>query len=54
MVVTFHRRQYNATMQIRQAFKFKLAPNGAQVKQLLRYAGACRYIYNKALGRVIN
>jgi putative transposase len=36
-------------MKIRQAFKFKLAPNGAQVNQLLRYAGACRYVYNKAL-----
>ena len=49
MVVICHRRQYNANMKIRQAFKFKLEPNGAQVNQLLRYAGACRYVYNKAL-----
>jgi putative transposase len=36
-------------MQRLQAFKFELRPNGQQEQQLRRFAGACRFVYNKAL-----
>lgn len=32
-----------------QAYKFELMPNGAQIRAMRQYAGACRYVYNKAL-----
>ena len=32
-----------------QAFKFELRPNGAQRQQMRRYAGSCRFVYNKGL-----
>ena len=32
-----------------QAFKFELRPNGAQQRDLRRFAGSCRFIFNKAL-----
>jgi putative transposase len=32
-----------------QAFKFELQPNGQQVRQMRRFAGSCRFVYNKAL-----
>jgi putative transposase len=32
-----------------QAYKFELMPNGAQVRGMRQYAGACRFEYNKAL-----
>jgi putative transposase len=36
-------------MQRLQAFKFELMPNGQQERQMRRFAGACRFVYNKAL-----
>ena len=36
-------------MQRRQAFKYELRPNGAQVRQLRKFAGSCRYVFNRAL-----
>jgi putative transposase len=36
-------------MQRLQAFRFELMPNGQQERQMRRFAGACRFIYNKAL-----
>lgn len=36
-------------MEKRQAFKFELMPNGEQQRQMRRFAGSARYIYNKAL-----
>jgi len=36
-------------MQRLQAFKFELRPNGQQERQMRFYAGACRFVYNKAL-----
>jgi putative transposase len=36
-------------MQRLQAFKFELMPNGAQARQMRRFVGACRFVYNKAL-----
>lgn len=32
-----------------QAYKFELMPDGAQVRQMARFAGACRFVFNKAL-----
>jgi len=36
-------------MQRLQAFRFELMPNGQQERQMRRFAGACRFVYNKAL-----
>jgi len=32
-----------------QAFKFELRPSGAQRQQMRRFAGSCRFVYNKGL-----
>ncbi|MCX7116650.1 MAG: transposase [Legionellales bacterium] len=32
-----------------QAFKFQLMPTGAQQRDMRRFAGSCRFVYNKAL-----
>ena len=32
-----------------QAFKYELMPNGEQQRQMRRFAGSCRFVYNKAL-----
>ena len=32
-----------------QAFKYELQSNGAQQRQMRRFAGSCRYVFNKAL-----
>lgn len=32
-----------------QAFKFELCPNGEQARDMRRFAGSCRFAYNKAL-----
>jgi putative transposase len=36
-------------MQRLQAFKYALKPDGEQQRNLRRYAGSCRFVYNKAL-----
>src|SRR5258708_7251459 len=36
-------------MRRRQAFKFELQPRGRQQRDMHRFAGACRYVFNKAL-----
>jgi putative transposase len=36
-------------MQRLQAFKFVLMPNGAQQRDMRRFAGSCRFVFNKAL-----
>lgn len=36
-------------MQRLQAFKFELRPNGGQARAMRRFAGACRFVFNKAL-----
>ena len=36
-------------MKLRQAFKYELIPNGRQARQMLRFAGSCRFVYNEAL-----
>ena len=37
-------------MQRLQAFKYELMPNGEQRRQMRRFAGCCRFVFNKALG----
>jgi putative transposase len=32
-----------------QAFKFELRPDGEQQRQLTRFAGSCRFVFNQAL-----
>jgi putative transposase len=32
-----------------QAFKYELMPNGEQAHDMRRFAGSCRFVYNKAL-----
>src|SRR3990170_7429249 len=32
-----------------QAFRFELMPNGEQQRNMRRFAGSCRFVYNKAL-----
>jgi putative transposase len=32
-----------------QAYKYELMPNGPQERQMRRFAGSCRFVYNKAL-----
>lgn len=36
-------------MQRLQAFKFELRPNGEQQRQMRRFAGSCRFVFNRAL-----
>lgn len=36
-------------MLIQRAFKFELMPTGQQRKQMRRFAGACRFVFNEAL-----
>jgi len=36
-------------MQRLQAFKYELMPDGQQQRQMLRFAGSCRFVFNKAL-----
>ena len=31
------------------AFKYELRPNGQQARQMVRFAGSCRFVFNKAL-----
>ena len=40
---------YNISMQILQAYKYELIPNGEQERDMRRFAGSCRFVYNKAL-----
>jgi putative transposase len=32
-----------------QAFKYELMPNGEQRRQMRRFAGSCRFVFNQAL-----
>lgn len=36
-------------MRRRQAFKYELMPSGEQQRRMRRFAGCCRFVYNKAL-----
>lgn len=49
IVVMIHRPNYNVNMQRLQAYKFELMPDGQQQRDMRRFAGSCRFVYNKAL-----
>lgn len=36
-------------MKRRQAYRFELKPNGEQLRHMRRFAGSCRFVFNKAL-----
>src|SRR6266513_1964273 len=44
-----HGPDNNESMELRQAFRFQLMPNGEQQRQMRCFAGCARYVYNKAL-----
>lgn len=48
-VVIAHRPKYNQTMNRLQAYKYELRPNGEQQRLMRRFAGSCRFVFNKAL-----
>ena len=50
-VVFSHRPEYASSMQRLQAYKFQSEPNGEQFRDLRRFAGSCRFVYNKALAK---
>lgn len=49
IIVCFHRPNILCDMQRLQAYRFELKPNGEQQRLMRRFAGSCRYVYNKAL-----
>jgi putative transposase len=48
-VACHSKTKYNAVMLRLQAFKYELIANGAQERSMRQFAGACRFVYNKAL-----
>jgi putative transposase len=40
---------FGQSMLRKQGYKFEAQPNGEQVRNLRRFAGACRFVYNKGL-----
>ncbi len=49
IVVVAHRANHTIRMQRLQAFKYELIPDGQQTRQMRRFAGSCRFVFNKAL-----
>jgi putative transposase len=41
--------KYDGCMQQLQAFQYELRPDGRQERQMRRFAGSCRFVFNKAL-----
>src|SRR5438093_7516078 len=48
-VVIAHRPDYNQGVQRRQAFRYEGMPDGAQQRAMRRFAGSCRFVFNKGL-----
>ena len=40
---------YNLAMKRLQAFKYELQPDGEQERDMRKFSGACRFVFNKAL-----
>ena len=38
-------------MERQQGYKFELIPTGAQARAMRRFAGSCRYVFNRALAQ---
>jgi len=49
ILVFHHRPNYTWGMQRLQAYKYALMPDGQQKRRMSRFAGSCRFVYNKAL-----
>jgi len=49
LIVFFHRPDYNSAMQRMQAFKYELQADGEQERDMRRFSGSCRFVFNKAL-----
>jgi len=49
IVVIAHRPNYTIRMQRLQAFKYELMPTGEQQRDMRRFAGSCRFVFNRAL-----
>lgn len=49
VVILTHRPNYNRNMQRLQAYKYERIPDGEQERNMRRFAGARRFVYNKAL-----
>ena len=49
VVVEAQRPNYNRVMVRRQAFRFELMPTNGRRRDMRRFAGSCRFVYNKAL-----
>jgi len=49
IVVIAHRQNYNLSMQRLQAYKYELQPLVEQQRDMRRFAGSCRFVFNKAL-----
>jgi putative transposase len=45
----FPQTNYNVTMKRLQTYRYELMPNGEQQRNMLRFAGSCRFVFNKAL-----
>jgi putative transposase len=41
--------EWTARMLRRQGYQFEAMPNGEQLRQLRRFAGSCRFVYNQVL-----
>ena len=49
VIVFFHRPTILRPMERHQAYKYELKPNGEQQRNMRRFAGVCRFVFNKAL-----
>lgn len=49
VIVFCHRPKHNIAMKRLQAYKYALQPNGEQQRNMRRFAGSCRFVFNKAL-----
>jgi hypothetical protein len=49
IVIITHRPNHNRSMQRLQAYQYELMPDGEQARDMRRFAGSCRFVYNKAL-----
>lgn len=49
VIAISHRPNYNTDMKRLQAYKYELQPNGEQQRNMRRFAGSCRFVFNKAL-----
>ncbi len=49
LVVVVIDQEYNVSMKLRKAYKFRIKPDSEQLSKLEQFAGCCRFIWNKAL-----